>query len=60
MQPIASLTVQIYTYAISPFPDWQGQAWAGAPVLTVIVLALETRGKMGDGRASRGAALIHG
>ncbi len=41
VQPIATLTVQVYTYAISPFPDWQRQAWAGALVLTVIVLALE-------------------
>jgi phosphate transport system permease protein len=40
-QPIASLTVQVYTYAISPFADWQRQAWAGALVLTAIVLVLE-------------------
>ena len=40
-QPISSLTVQVYTYAISPFADWQRQAWAGALVLTGIVLALE-------------------
>jgi phosphate transport system permease protein len=40
-QPVATLTVQVYTYAISPFPDWQRQAWAGALVLTGIVLALE-------------------
>jgi phosphate transport system permease protein len=40
-QPIASLTVQVYSYAISPFADWQRQAWAGALVLTAIVLALE-------------------
>jgi phosphate transport system permease protein len=39
--PVASLPVQIYTYAISPFADWQRQAWAGALVLTAIVLALE-------------------
>lgn len=39
--PIASLTVQVYTYAISPFADWQRQAWAGALALTGIVLALE-------------------
>ncbi len=32
-QPIASLTVQIYTYAISPYDDWHRQAWAGATVL---------------------------
>jgi len=40
-EPIASLTVQVYTYAISPFADWQRQAWAGALVLTAIVLTLE-------------------
>lgn len=39
--PTASLTVQVYTYAISPFADWQRQAWAGALTLTVIVLGLE-------------------
>jgi len=41
VQPISSLTVQVYTYAIAPFADWQRQAWAGALVLTAIVLALE-------------------
>jgi phosphate transport system permease protein len=40
-RPISSLTVQVYTYAMSPYADWQRQAWAGALVLTVIVLALE-------------------
>lgn len=40
-QPISALTVQVYTYAISPFADWQRQAWAGALVLTAVVLALE-------------------
>ncbi len=39
--PINTLTVQVYTYAISPFADWQRQAWAGALVLTGIILALE-------------------
>jgi len=37
-QPIASLTVQIYSYAISPYEDWHRQAWAGALVLVSIVL----------------------
>ena len=37
-QPIASLTVQVYTYAISPYKDWHRQAWAGALVLVSIVL----------------------
>ena len=37
-QPIASLTVQVFTYAISPYEDWHRQAWAGALVLVTIVL----------------------
>jgi len=40
MQPMASLPAQIYTYAISPFADWQRQAWAGSFVLIIIVLGL--------------------
>ena len=36
-QPIASLTVQVFTYAISPYADWHRQAWAGALVLVTIV-----------------------
>jgi phosphate transport system permease protein len=39
-QPIASLPVQIYTYAISPFEEWHQQAWTGAFVLIVFVLSL--------------------
>lgn len=39
-QPIASLPVQIYNYAISPFEDWHRQAWAGALVLVLWVLAV--------------------
>jgi phosphate transport system permease protein len=37
-QPISSLTVQVYTYASSPYQDQHRQAWAGALVLVVIVL----------------------
>jgi phosphate transport system permease protein len=36
-QPIASLTVQVFSYAISPYEDWHRQAWAGALVLVTIV-----------------------
>ncbi|MBI3783274.1 MAG: phosphate ABC transporter permease PstA [Deltaproteobacteria bacterium] len=49
--PIASLPVQIYTYAISPFDDWHRQAWAGALVLLALILVtslsvrLLTRGR---------------
>jgi phosphate transport system permease protein len=37
-QPIGSLTVQIFTYAIAPYEDWHRQAWAGAAVLIGAVL----------------------
>ncbi len=39
-QPIASLPVQIYTYAISPYEDWHRQAWAGAFVLVMLVFTM--------------------
>jgi phosphate transport system permease protein len=39
-QPIASLTVQVFTYAISPYDDWHRQAWAGAFLLVMIILSL--------------------
>jgi phosphate transport system permease protein len=31
--PTAALPLQIFTYAISPYEEWQRQAWAGALVL---------------------------
>ncbi len=39
-QPTASLPVQIYTYAVSPYDDWHRQAWTAALVLVVLVLVL--------------------
>jgi phosphate transport system permease protein len=39
-QPIASLTVQIYNYAISPYDEWHAQAWAATLVLMTMILAL--------------------
>jgi phosphate transport system permease protein len=38
--PIAALPLQIFTYANSPYDDWLRQAWAGALVLILFVLAL--------------------
>lgn len=37
-QPIASLPVMIYTYAIAPYEDWHRQAWAAGLVLLGLVL----------------------
>jgi phosphate transport system permease protein len=39
-QPIASLTVQIYNYAISPYDEWHAQAWAATMVLMVMILSI--------------------
>ena len=39
-QPIASIPVQIYTYAISPYDDWHDKAWGGALILILMVLGL--------------------
>jgi phosphate transport system permease protein len=36
-QPISSLPVQIYTYAITPYEEWQNQAWIGAFLLVTLV-----------------------
>ncbi|HEX3353377.1 MAG: phosphate ABC transporter permease PstA [Terriglobales bacterium] len=38
-QPTAALSLQIFTYAISPFDDWHRQAWAGALILIVLIVA---------------------
>ena len=45
-EPTASLTVQVFTYAISPFQDWHDQAWTGALVLLLLVLAINMAAKL--------------
>ncbi|HKO35878.1 MAG TPA: phosphate ABC transporter permease PstA [Pyrinomonadaceae bacterium] len=39
-EPIASLTVQIYNYAISPYDEWHAQAWAATLVLMTLILVI--------------------
>lgn len=38
MQPVSSLPVMIYNYAISPYKSWHQQAWAAGFILLVLVL----------------------
>jgi phosphate transport system permease protein len=38
LNPISSLPVMIFTYAVSPYEDWHRQAWAAALVLMMLVL----------------------
>ena len=52
-QPIASLTVQVYAYAISPYEDWHRQAWAGALVLVAIVLMCSIVARLATRRLER-------
>lgn len=52
-QPIGSITVQIYTYAISPYEDWHRQAWAGALVLIAMVLLFSLLARYSTARLSR-------
>jgi phosphate transport system permease protein len=38
--PIANLPVVIFQYAASPFEDWNRLAWAGAVLITLLVLGI--------------------
>jgi len=52
-QPIATLTVQVYTYAISAYEDWHRQAWAGALVLVILVLTCSLLARVATARMER-------
>ena len=52
-QPISTLTVQVYTYANSPYDDWHRQAWAGALVLVSIVLLCSLLARFATRRLER-------
>jgi phosphate transport system permease protein len=54
-QPIASLPVMIYTYAVSPYEDWHRQAWAAGLVLLALVLTANLAARFLVGRGQRGA-----
>jgi phosphate transport system permease protein len=52
-EPIGSLTVQVFTYAISPYDDWHRQAWAGAFVLVAMILTLSIIARLATRRLER-------
>jgi len=52
-QPMASLTVQVFTYAISPYDDWHRQAWAGAFLLVMMILTLSIAARLAVRRLER-------
>src|SRR5213078_4037355 len=45
-QPTASLTVQIFNYALSPYEDWHQKAWGAALVLLILVGGLSLSAKV--------------
>lgn len=55
-QPISSLPLIVYTYAISPYEDWHRMAWAAGLVLLSLVLIANvgTRLALSRGGATRG------
>jgi phosphate transport system permease protein len=52
-QPISTLTVQVYTYANSPYEDWHRQAWAGALVLVAMVLVCSLLARVATARMEK-------
>jgi len=45
-QPTASLTVQIYNYAVSPYAEWHDKAWSSALILLLLVGSLALAGRL--------------
>lgn len=45
-QPISSLTVTIFQYAMGPYDNWHTQAWAAAFVITIFILILTITGRL--------------
>ena len=55
-QPTAALSLQIFSYAISPFDEWHRQAWGGALILIILIVVSVTAVRVAAGRGMlRGA-----
>ena len=52
-QPVSTLTVQVFTYAIAPYEDWHRQAWAGALVLVAMVLICSLLARVATARMEK-------
>lgn len=44
-EPISSLTVTVFQYAMGPYESWHAQAWAASFVMTIFILALTIMGR---------------
>lgn len=51
--PMPALSLQVFTYAISPYQEWQAQAWGGALLLIVAVFILSLGARLFLRRAMR-------
>ena len=45
-EPIASLTVTIFQYAMGPYDNWHAQAWAASFMITIFILILTIFGRL--------------
>ncbi len=45
-EPVSSLTVSIFQYAMGPYENWHAQAWAASLIITLFILALTISGRM--------------
>ncbi|MDD5434776.1 MAG: phosphate ABC transporter permease PstA [Nitrospira sp.] len=45
-QPMASLTVTIFQYAMGPYDSWHVQAWAASLMITLFILMLTIAGRL--------------
>jgi phosphate transport system permease protein len=51
LQPMGSLPVRIYTYALSPYEDWHTKAWGSALILILAIGCLSVIARVVAGRA---------
>ena len=52
-QPVSTLTVQVFTYAVAPYDDWHRQAWAGALVLVSMVFTCSLLARVATARMEK-------
>ncbi len=45
-EPIASLTVTIFQYAMGPYEEWHAQAWGAALIITLFILFTTITGRL--------------
>src|SRR4030088_1739676 len=55
-QPTASLPLEVFNYAISPYDEWHRQAWAGALVLILLIVGAVAAVRYAVRRGTFGAA----